>query len=37
MEVNCTKFLANCYGYPGEDKNIVKYNSQAVLEIETFI
>jgi hypothetical protein len=37
LEINGIKFLANCYGYPGEDKGIVKYNQEAVLEIDTFI
>lgn len=27
------KLLANCYGYKGESKNVVKYNQNAILEI----
>ena len=32
-KINHIRFLANCYGYPNENKNIVKYNENAVLEI----
>jgi predicted phosphodiesterase len=28
------RLLSNCYGYPGEDKSIVKYNSHSLLEID---
>jgi hypothetical protein len=33
-KINHIQFLANCYGYPKENKTIVKYNENAVLEIE---
>jgi hypothetical protein len=33
-KINHIQFLANCYGYPNENKNIVKYDENAVLEIE---
>lgn len=28
------KLLSNCYGYKGENKNILKYNKNAILEID---
>jgi predicted ATP-binding protein involved in virulence len=27
------KLLSNCYGYKGENKSVVKFNKDAVLEI----
>lgn len=33
-KINHIQFLANCYGYPNENKKIVKYNEDAVCEIE---
>lgn len=33
LEVNGVKLLSNCYGYLGESKAIVKFNTKAVLEI----
>lgn len=33
-KINHIQFLANCYGYPNENKKIVKYNQDAVWEIE---
>jgi hypothetical protein len=27
------KLLSNCYGYKGENQNVVKYNKDAILEI----
>jgi UDP-2,3-diacylglucosamine pyrophosphatase LpxH len=32
--INNIQFLANCYGYPNENKLIVKYNENSVIEIE---
>lgn len=35
-EINNIKFLSNCYGYPNENKKIVNYNKDAILEIQDF-
>lgn len=32
--INGILYLSNCYGYTGEDKTIVKYNEDSILEIK---
>lgn len=35
-KINHIQFLSNCYGYPNENKNIVKYDPEVVLDINPF-